>query len=138
MAYSRIFGVLDLELSQHLVFSFSIAEHLTRPGSTTIRPKDAFRFGVWVENKSAIPLRALTGIIRPTLLAEFPETRFELAQLNPDRLRCLANIEAQAQIACWKGCVPFDQIGMVEVTAIPDLSRFRIEKLKPLKYKKSA
>ena len=138
MAYSRIFGILDLELSQYLLLSFTIEEHLTRPGSTTILPKDRFRFGVLVENNSAIPLRNIEGIVRPTALAQFPETRFDIAQLAPERKRTVCTLEALASAPCWKGCLPFDQIGTVELTAIPDLSLYRIEKLKPLKYRRSA
>jgi hypothetical protein len=136
---SRIFGILDMELSRRLSFCFSIDENLTRPGSTTIRRKDRFRFSVWVRNDSAIPLRNVRGTIHPTALASFESTCFEIAELPPAcRRRLASGIEAEIIRGGAKGCVRFHLIGEVTVSTSADLSRFRFEKSRPLTYVQSA
>ena len=136
---SRIFGILEMELSQQLSFCFSIDENLSRPGSTTIRRQDRFLFSVWVRNDSAIPLRNVRGTIHPTPLASFDPTTFEIAELPPAGRRKLASgILAEIIRAGAKGCVRFHLIGHVTVSTTADLSQFRFEKSRPLTYVQSA
>lgn len=138
MAYSRVFGILDLELSQHLSFSFTVAENLTSPELATVRANDRFRFHVWVENRSAIPLRSVDGTVHPTLFANFEPCRFHLPQLNPGKRRRVATIEGKVTRVAEGEPVRFHQLGRVQVAASPDLSHLRVERSTPLVYVKSA
>lgn len=138
MAYSRIFGILDRELTQHLAFSFSIAENLTAPGSTTLRANDCFRFTVWAANNSGIPLKSVEGTIRPTGLADFNPTDFVIQHLSPKKRKHIASIDARVTRLLHKDVVRFSRIGVVTVAVSADLSRFRLEKSRPLTYIKSA
>jgi hypothetical protein len=138
MAYSRIFGILDRELTQHLAFAFSIAENLTAPGSTTLRANDSFRFTVWATNNSGIPLKAVEGSIRPTGLADFSPTDFTIQHLSPKKRKHIATIDARVTRLMHKDVVRFSRIGIVTVAVSADLSRYRLEKSQPLTYIKSA
>jgi hypothetical protein len=138
MAYSRVFGILDLEISQHLSFSFTVAENLTSPGLATVRANDRFRFHVWVENRSAIPLKLIEGTVQPTLFADFEPCRFLLPQLNPGKRRRVATIEGKVARVAEGEPVRFHQLGRVQVAASPDLSHVRLERSSPLVYVKTA
>lgn len=138
MAYSRIFGILDLELTRHVAFCFSIAENLDRPGSSTVRPNERFRFEVWAINNSEIPLKTVQGEVRSTSLTEFPTTGFRITDLHPHQREPIATIEGRVIRNPGKGCLLFHQIGVVTASLSPDLSRYRVEKSRPLTYVKSA
>ncbi len=134
MTYSRIYGILDLELSQHLTFSFSIDENLTTPGRLMVHAGDQFRFFVWVTNNSAIPLRDLEGVVTHSSLAKFPETGFSVDRLAPGKRKKIATIEGQIVRLPRRSIVRFNQIGLVHVEVQPDLSRYRLEKSRPLTF----
>jgi len=138
MAYSRVFGILDLELNRHLSFAFSIEENLTRPGSTWVRPGDRFRFRVWAINDSAIPLKSLNGTVSPTNFTHFDKTTFVLPQLAPKRRKLVGSIEATVVPRFGRSELRVDQIGRVRATSSVDLSRFRIETSGALTFIKSA
>jgi len=131
---SRIFGVLDYEVGRDLGFSFTISENLTRPGSTTLRPKDRFRFSVWVTNDSAMVLRWLRGLVEPTALAGFTPQPFAVPRLLPgERLR-IATIEARIAPCPGGRIVRLDRIGDVSVSTTADVSAYRFRTSKPLSY----
>ena len=138
MTYSRVFGILDLELNQHLSFAFSIQENVTRPGSSWVRPGDRFYFLVWAINNSAIPLKSLQGTVNQTTFTQFETASFVLSQLGPNKRKRVAFIEATAVARFGKSGLRVDQIGRVQASSSVDLSRFRIETSGSLTYIKSA
>lgn len=135
---ARLFNVLDAELSKALAFSFTISENLTRPGSTSVRAKDRFRFTVWATNHASIDLKWLRGMIEPTAVARFVPLPFSLARLRPQERALLGTVEAEIVPTRGTGFIELKLIGSVRATTSPDLSRFRIRKSQPLTYVRSA
>ena len=131
---SRLQGLLDMELSTQLRFTFTLEENFTRPDDRGIRPGDRIRFSVRLCNHSSLPLRSVQGTICPTPVAWFRLTRFELAVLPPGDVRSVATIEARTLTEPTRGPI-LDQIGLAYVRATPDLSGIEFQEWgKPLVY----
>jgi hypothetical protein len=120
---NRVYSLLESELRKNLTFSFSIVENLSRPTSRQIRPLDRFRIKIWVRNDSALDLRSIRGVIRPTAAAEFSSVAFEVSNLAPRAQREIAVIEATL-IEVRPSPLVFNQLATVSVNAQPDLSNF--------------
>jgi hypothetical protein len=121
MTPSTFTSLIDHELNEGLIYSFEIVENVTEPDSKRIRLYDRFRFSVVVENRSAIPIRDLRGVISRTDVTEFEPTPFSVDRLEPAQKRALATIEGSI-VREPSAAFVFDQIGVVSASAFADLS----------------
>ena len=121
MTPSTFTSLIDHELNEGLVYSFEIVENVTEPGSKRIKLYDKFRFAVVVENRSAIPVRDLRGVISRTDVTEFEPSPFYVDRLEPGHKRSLATLEGSIVREPSTAFV-FDQIGVVSASAFADLS----------------
>lgn len=115
----RVFGAFEAELVKHLAFSFS----LVRRADSTCSNKTVMK--VWIRNNSSIDLKDVRGSISPGPAAGFRVTPFYLPALGPGDELEVTEIEISLHEPTHARAA-YDRMATVNVSATPDLSRFRI------------
>lgn len=123
---------VERELTTGIVYSFTIQDNLTQPGSTRIRLFDTLRVQVSVTNLSSIDICELKGVIARTDMTAFEAQPFEVSRLDPQATKVIGTVDAkivrEPDVHRW-----LDQLGIVSATAVADLSTFRFQEWdKPL------
>lgn len=120
---SRLLGMLELELSRQLAFSFALrgaGNDTPRPGS--IRLQDMLELEIQVRNDAEFPFRALRGTIAPTSFAKFRPVDFEIPRLEPLETRSLGVVRVMVVGLPPTGRV-VDQLATLAIGASADLSQ---------------
>ena len=118
---SRIFGMLELELSKHLSFSFCGSNGEPLVECKALRVQDGFEFTIWARNDTGFPFKGIRGTIAPTQYARFASVDFNVPVLEALESVPLATIQGVI-LALPPGRTVLDHIATVSISAAADLS----------------
>lgn len=133
---SRIFGMIEMELSRQLSFTLTLQETGRRLGVDPrgIRVGDTVRFKVTARNDADFKIRSIRGGISPTRFIDFEPLNFLIAELQPGSGVVVATIDAHVLGLPQRGQL-VDQFASISLSAGADLSNFIFQEWeKPVTY----
>ena len=120
---SRIFGMIEMELSKQLSFTLTLQEtdRVLGTDSRRIRLGDTIRFTVTGRNDADFTIRSIRGGVAPSRFVRFRPVNFGVAELRPGRTVVVATIEALVVALPERGMLT-DQVAKISLSAGADLS----------------
>jgi hypothetical protein len=123
MYSSRLLGLLELELSKQLQFSFTVSSNSAPFRPTSLRRQDVLEVEVSVRNDSPFPFHSLHGSVAATRWSRFRPLNFRIPTLEPGKsysLGRLALVVLEIPNAVEERVI--DGLATVSVSAVADLS----------------
>jgi len=133
---SRIFGMIEMEMSRRLSFTLNLKETGQRLGvdARRIRPGDEIRFEVTARNDADFKIRSIRGALAPSRFVRFRPAHFLVAELLPGTQAVVATVDAQVMALPERGQL-VDQLASISLSAGADLSNLVFQEWeKPLVY----
>jgi len=118
---SRIFGMLEMELSKHLTFTICGANGEPLADCKRLRVQDGFDLTLWVRNDTGFPFRGIRGTVSPSVYTRFKPVDFHVGTLEAQESVPLVRIQGLVTALPPRVSL-LDHIATVSVSASADLS----------------
>ena len=120
---SRIFGMIEMELSKQLSFTLTLQETDRKLGADPrrIRVGDTIRFSVTARNDAEFKIRSIRGGVAPSHFVRFRPVNFVVAELPSGTKAVVATIDALVVSLPERG-VLMDHVATISLSAGADLS----------------
>jgi hypothetical protein len=133
---SRIFGMIEMELSKQLSFTLTLKEtdHALGADPRRVRIGDTIRFTVTGRNDAEFRLRSIRGGITPCKYVQFRPTNFVITEMPGGSTALVATIDALVLAIPERGNL-MDQVATISLSAGADLSNLVFQEWeKPVNY----
>lgn len=119
---SRIYGMIEMELSRQLSFTLALdTRHTPNIDPRRIRIGDAIRFSVTARNDADFKIRSIRGGVAPTACVRFRPVNFVIPELPPGAFAVVATLDALVTALPKTGTV-MDQAATISLSAGADLA----------------